>query len=75
MKMEFYDKEDRLYRVIESLKVETIQDFPTVTKSIVSDLKTGSKTEMEFNDVQYNIKLGDIFTERYLQKPPREAIR
>ena len=73
--MEFYDKEDKLYRTIESVKIETIQDFPTVTKSIVSDLKTGSKTEMEFNDVRYNIKLGDIFTERYLQKPPREAIR
>ena len=74
-KMEFYDKEDKLYRTIESIKVETIQDFPTVTKSVVSDLKTGSKTEMEFNDVEYNIKLGDIFTERYLQKPPREAMR
>ena len=75
MKMEFYDKEDKLYRTIESVKVETIQGFPTVTKSIVSDLKTGSKTEMEFSDVQYNINLGDIFTERYLQRPPREAIR
>lgn len=74
-KMEFYDKEGKLYRVIESLKVETIQDFPTVTKSIVSDLKTGSKTEMEFTNVQYNIKLGDIFTERYLQRPPKEALR
>ncbi|MBN1974146.1 MAG: outer membrane lipoprotein-sorting protein [Sedimentisphaerales bacterium] len=75
MKMEFYDKEGKLYRVIESLKVETIQDFPTVTKSIVSDLKTGSKTEMDFTNVQYNIKLGDIFTERYLQRPPKEALR
>ena len=51
MKMEFYDKEDKLYRTIESHEVKTVQDFPTVTKSIVSDLKTGSKTEMEFSDV------------------------
>ena len=75
MKMEFYDKEDKLYRTIESVKVEKVQDFPTVLKSVVSDLKSGSKTEMEFSNVQYNIKLGDIFTERYLRKPPREAIR
>ena len=75
MKMEFYDKEGKLYRVIESLKVETIEGFPTVTKSEVRDLKSGSKTEMEFSKVQYNIKIGDIFEERYLQRPPREALR
>ena len=76
MKMEFYDKEGQLYRTIESVKVETIQDFPTVVKSVVSDLKSGSKTEMEFSDVKYNIGLNDdIFSERYLQRPPREAIR
>jgi hypothetical protein len=75
MKMEFYDKENKLYRVIESKKVEIIQKFPTVTKSVVSDLKTGSKTEMEFTDVKYDIGLKDIFQERYLRRPPREAIR
>jgi outer membrane lipoprotein-sorting protein len=76
MKMEFYDRDDKLYRVIESKKVEKIQDFYTVVQSVVSNLKTGSKTEMEFSDVKYNIGLDDsIFTERYLQRPPREAMR
>jgi hypothetical protein len=76
MKMDFYDKEGNLYRTIESTKVEVIQDFPTVVKSVVSNLKTGSKTEMEFSKVKYNLKLKDsIFTERYLQRPPREAMR
>jgi outer membrane lipoprotein-sorting protein len=76
MKMEFYDKDDKLYRVIESKKVEKIQDFHTVVQSVVTNLKTGSKTEMEFSDVKYNIGLDDsIFTERYLQRPPREAMR
>ena len=75
MKMDFFDKEGRLYRIIESKKVDVIQDFPTVTKSLVSDLKSGSKTEMEFTEVKYNIGLEDIFQERYLRRPPREAIR
>jgi len=75
MKMEFFDKGNKLYRVIESQKVEKIQDFYTVVKSVVTNLKTGGKTEMEFSNVQYNIKLGDIFTERYLQRPPQEAMR
>ena len=75
MKMEFYDKNNKLYRVIESTKVETIQGFSTVVKSVVSELNTGGKTEMEFTNVKYNINLKDIFTERYLRRPPREAIR
>ena len=83
MKMEFFDKKDKLYRTIESVKVENIEVkkgdevivFPTVTKSVVSDLNTLSKTEMEFSDVKYNIKLEDIFTERYLRRPPRKLIR
>ena len=75
MKMEFYDKQNKLYRIIESKKVEKIQEYPTVVKSVVSDLKAGSKTEMEFSKVKYDIDLEDIFQERYLQRPPREAIR
>lgn len=75
MKMEFYDKDGKLYRVIESQKVEIIQKFPTVVKSVVSDLKTGSKTEMEFIDVKYDIGLEDIFKERYLRRPPRGVMR
>jgi len=75
MKMEFYDQENKLYRVIESKKVEMIQKIPTVVKSVVSDLKTGSKTEMEFTEVKYDIDLEDIFQERYLRRPPREVTR
>lgn len=76
MKMEFLDKAGKLYRSIESKKVETVQGFPTVTQAEVRDLKAGSKTEMTFSKVQYDINLGDdIFTERYLQRPPQEALR
>jgi outer membrane lipoprotein-sorting protein len=75
MKMEYFDKQDRLYRTIESLEVKDISGFPTATKAKVSDLNTGSITLMEFNDVQYNIGIGDIFTERYLRKPPAQVRR
>jgi len=76
VKMEFYDKKDKLYRTIESKKVEKIQGFPTVVKSVVTNLATGSKTEMEFSDIKYNMGLKDsVFTERYLQRPPREVMR
>jgi outer membrane lipoprotein-sorting protein len=84
MKMEYYDKNDKLHRTIESKKIENVTakqnghsvEFPTVVKSVVSDLNTGSTTEMEFTNVQYNIGVKDnIFGERYLRRPPRQAIR
>jgi len=75
MKMEYYDNNGKLYRTIEALEVKEIQGFPTVVKSLVTDLKKGSKTLMEFTDVKYNIKLKDIFQERYLRRPPSQARR
>ena len=84
MKMEYFDKENSLYRTIESKKVEMIKAddngrevvYPTVTESVVKDLRTGSTTEMKFSKVQYNLGIkNDIFTERYLRRPPREAMR
>ena len=75
MKMEFFDKANRLYRTIESKTVEVIDGFPTVTLSVVQDLKTGSQTEMKFEKVKYNIGLEDVFQERYLRRAPSEARR
>jgi outer membrane lipoprotein-sorting protein len=75
MKMDFYDKQGKLYRVIESKDVKVIQELPTVTKSVVKDLKTGGQTEMEFTGITYNVGIGDIFEERYLRRPPKEAMR
>ncbi|MBN1818037.1 MAG: outer membrane lipoprotein-sorting protein [Sedimentisphaerales bacterium] len=76
MKMEFFDKNGKLYRTIESKKVETIQNFVTVTESLVTDLNSGGKTEMKFSEVKYNLGLSDeLFSERYLRRPPREAVR
>jgi outer membrane lipoprotein-sorting protein len=84
VKMEFYDKSGELYRTIEALKIEMIKakkdgkdvEYPTPTESLVKDIKSGSTTRMIFSNVQYNIGLNEsIFTERYLRRPPREAMR
>jgi len=75
-KAEYYDKNGKLYRIVEGTKVETIQGFPTVTESVVKDLNTGGSTVNTFSDIEYNIGLNErIFTERFLRRPPREVTR
>ncbi|MCL7488695.1 MAG: outer membrane lipoprotein-sorting protein [Desulfobulbaceae bacterium] len=74
VKAEYYDKQDRKYRLMEALEVRSIQGHPTVVKSRASDLAGGGETVTEFNDIRYDLGLADsIFTERYLRRPPREV--
>ncbi len=84
IRMEFYKNGNRLYRDIEAIQVEEIQAeengrtvaYPTVTVSVARDLEGGSETRMVASDIRYNIGLSDkIFTERYLRRPPRDAMR
>jgi hypothetical protein len=73
---EYLDKNGKLYRTVEATKVETIQGFPTVTESVVKDLNTGGSTVNTFKNIKYDIGLKEnIFTERFLRRPPREVTR
>ena len=75
-KSEYLDKNGKLYRRLESTKIETIQDIPTVTEMVASDLAAGTKTVNTFSNIKYNIGLKDrVFTERFLRRPPREVIK
>ena len=73
---EYFDKNSKLYRTVEATKVEPIQGFPTVTESVVKDLNTGGSTVNTFSNIEYDIGLKEnIFTERFLRRPPREVTR
>lgn len=73
---EYYDKNGTLYRTNKTLKVDTIEGFPTVTKSSMENLKTKSSTLMEYSKVSYNLELPkEIYTERFLRKAPRKWLR
>jgi outer membrane lipoprotein-sorting protein len=76
VKIEYLDKNGEKYRVYEALAVETVDGFPTVTKSRMQDLKGGGETTLSYSSVKYNVGLpDDIFTERYLQNAPRQYLR
>lgn len=73
---EYYDKNGKHYRTVEATKVETVQGFPTVIESVVTDHNTGGSTANTFTNIQYDIGLKEnIFTERFLRRPPREVTR
>lgn len=75
-KAEYLNKNGKLYRVVEATKVEMIQGFPTVLESTAKNLETGSSTVNTFSNIKYNIGLKDnIFTERFLRRPPRQVTR
>ena len=74
MKTIYLDKNGRKYRIVEALEVQTFDGIPTVTISKATDLAAGSSTLAEFKSIRYNIGLEEnIFTERYLRRPPREV--
>jgi outer membrane lipoprotein-sorting protein len=84
MKMEYFRKDGRLYRVIKTTRIAEIEAeedgkrvvYPTVVESTAEDLERDSKTIMTFSNVQYNVGIDHgVFSERYLRRPPRQAMR
>jgi hypothetical protein len=74
MKAVYLDKNGKEYRIVEALEVQKFDGVPTVTVSRVTDLAAGSSTLAEFKSIRYDIGLKeDIFSERYLRRPPREV--
>ncbi|MUM78507.1 outer membrane lipoprotein-sorting protein [Pseudodesulfovibrio sp. F-1] len=81
LRVEYY-KDDRVYRIMEVLRVEDVPSgdsggvYPTVTRSRVTNLETGSSTVMTFSGVSYGVSIEErIFSERYLRRPPQEVMR
>ncbi len=76
VKAEYYDAAGQKIREGQALEVQQIQSFPTVTKTSMKDLRSGSATTISYTKVEYNVGLSeDLFTERYLRNPPRAQLR
>ncbi|WP_026376148.1 outer membrane lipoprotein-sorting protein [Aestuariibacter salexigens] len=69
----FYKASGEHYRQVEAVQIETIQGYPTVVRSKVTDLASGGYTLMEFRGAEYDLGLpDDLFSERSLRTPPRQ---
>jgi len=76
LKEEYYDVQDALYKVFTADEIKEVQGFPTAVKRTMVNVKTGHKTEVVFERVQYEVGLGDdLFSERYLRRPPERWIK
>ena len=71
-----YERGGEVYRVAKTLGVKDVQGHMTVTKSSMTDLRTGGSTTMEYGSVEYDVGLtDDVFTERYLRTSPSEYLK
>ena len=76
VKVEYFNNKDELIRKLEVKEIVDVQGHPTVKEAVATDLRSGAKTTIKFNDVKYDIGLTeDIFTERYLQRAPRKWLK
>ncbi len=76
LKEEFYDKQNDLYKQFEALEIKDINGIPTAIKRVMKNVKTGHRTEVAFQEVEYNLGIeDDLFSERYLRTPPLKWIK
>lgn len=76
VKVEYFDRKGKKYRLYEAKKVQDIDGFPTVTRATMTDLKSGAYTELTYSKVNYNLGLPErVFTERSLRRAPRKYLR
>jgi Outer membrane lipoprotein-sorting protein len=76
IRMEYTNKRGEIYRIFSVQTVETIQDHPTIIDVEMEDTAMGGKTVLHYSAVKYSIGIKEnIFSERFLRRPPREYLR
>ena len=71
MKVEYFDKSGKKYRVMTVNAVKKVQGHTTVTQATMENSKTGSKTVISYDNVKYDLGIPDkIFGKRYLRRAP-----
>jgi len=75
VKIEYKDKNDKLYRRFSVKKMRVIDGIPTPMKIVLEDLNTGSVTTQNCLEVEYGRGLAsDLFAERSLRNPPLKTM-
>jgi outer membrane lipoprotein-sorting protein len=71
VKFEMYDQGGRLEKVLTLNDIRKIGEIPTAFRSEMKNVQTGSRTEVEMDEVKYDSGLDDgTFTQRALERGP-----
>lgn len=83
-KEEYYDAQNTVSRVFAAEKIEDVsvgegakkKVFPTIMLRSMTNVKSKHKTEVQYDQLQYNVGLtDDLFTQQALQSPPAKWIQ
>jgi len=76
MKIEYFNRNNKMIRLVEVLATKDINGHITVTKSRVTNLITQGYTLLEFRNTRYDIGLPEsVFSERSMRKPPSKWLK
>lgn len=76
IKVEFFKSGNKLYRLVESVDIQTILGNPTVMTSKISDIESNGHTLLQFRNVRYDIGLpDDLFDERSMRNIPTKWLK
>jgi len=76
MKIEYFNSNGKMIRLVEVLATKDINGHITVTKSKVTNLITQGYTLLEFRNTRYDIGLPEsVFSERSMRKPPSKWLK
>lgn len=76
LKEQYYDARGELMRTFTADEVREVDGHWTVTRRTMRDEQSGHRTEVVYHEVKYGVGLEeDLFSERYLQRPPRPWVQ
>lgn len=76
MVVRYFNGEKDPIRTMEVLSVETVEGYPTVTESKISDHRMNGHTLMQFRFMDYDLGMPqEVFTERSLRNPPADWLK
>ena len=68
-KVEFFDRKDKLLKVMTIPEVRKDGDYWTIMKMVMENIQKPHKTTLEISDVQYDTGIKeDYFSERFLKR-------
>ena len=76
LKEDYYDVRGERLRTFTANEVRDVGGHWTVTRRTMRDAQSGHRTEVAYDEVDYDIGVTeDLFSERYLRRPPQRWVR